>query len=223
MCAVRHYNGTVPPEPAHLPIQEISSLTRKTRSGYKPLIAGLCLLTGVSLGIHRQDASAPKTPILKRADSKPNQPSHSPPAALYKKSPTRTGYAEIVRKAARSHRVEPRLIAAIIHVESGGNRLAVSPRGAKGLMQLMPVVCKKYGVRDPFDMEQNITAGTAHFSSLLGFFGGDTELALAAYHCGLKRVIENNGVPPGLTQKFIRKIFDRYEGPVVCRQARTNG
>jgi len=223
MCAARPHNENVPPEIVPLPSEKILSPQRKLRSGYKSMIAGLCLLTGFSLSIHGQDTSAPESPILKRADSKPHQPSPSDPAALFKKNPSRRGYTDIVRRAAKRHQVDPRLIAAIIQVESGGDRRIVSPRGAKGLMQLMPAVCKKYRVRDPFDMEQNVGAGTAHLASLLTFFDGDTALALAAYHGGVQRVIKNNGVPPGPSQKFVRKIFDRYEGPVVCRKEQAGG
>lgn len=122
-------------------------------------------------------------------------------------------YSEIVKSMAIKYEVDPNLITAIIEIESKGNSRARSPRGAKGLMQIMPMICKAYGVTDPFDMEQNIRAGTAHLANLLQQLDGDLEQALAAYNCGLVRVIEYEGVPPFTeTRDYVRRVVNHYKG-----------
>ena len=121
-------------------------------------------------------------------------------------------YSEIVKSVAIRHKVDPNLITTIIEIESKGNSRVVSPRGAKGLMQIMPLICKKYSVTDPFDMEQNIRAGTAHLAYLLQQLNGDVEQALAAYNCGLVRVIEYKGVPPFTeTRNFVQRVVNHYK------------
>ena len=88
---------------------------------------------------------------------------------------------------------------------------ALSPRGAQGLMQLMPVVSRQYGVVDPFDMEQNIDAGSAYLAYLIKRFDGRLSHALAAYNCGPSRVVKYRGVPPiAETKKFVRHVHKRY-------------
>ena len=106
------------------------------------------------------------------------------------------------------HALDPKLIATIIFVESGGNHTAVSPRGAKGLMQLTPVVYRQYGVDDPFDIEQNIRVGTAYFAYLLDKFDGNLAHALAAYNCGPTRVMEHHGIPPiRETRDYVKRVW----------------
>ena len=120
-------------------------------------------------------------------------------------------YYKIVIDASTKFALDPKLIATIIYIESGGNVKAVSPRGAKGLMQLTPIVYKQYGVDDPFDIDQNIHVGTAHFSQLLNKFDGNLEHALAAYNCGPKRVIKYKGIPPiKETRDYVQRVMDLY-------------
>ena len=108
--------------------------------------------------------------------------------------------------------LDPKLIASIIYVESGGNRTAVSPRGAKGLMQLTPAVYRQYGVDDPFDIEQNIHGGTAYFAYLLDKFDGNLVHALAAYNCGPSRVVEHKGIPPiRETRDHVKRVLELYQ------------
>lgn len=120
-------------------------------------------------------------------------------------------YYRVIKDASTKHAVDPKLIAAIIYVESRGNVMAVSPRGAKGLMQLTSAVNEKYDVGDPFDVEQNISGGTAYLAYLLRKFDGNLEHALAAYNCGPSRVIEYKGIPPiKETQAYVEQIMNFY-------------
>ena len=118
----------------------------------------------------------------------------------------------IIIEVAGRHEMDPALIKAIIMAESGHNPKAVSKRGAKGLMQLMPVTAKSLGVEDVFDPEHNIKAGVVYFKKLLNQFDGDVELALAAYNAGSRKVRKYKGIPPfKATRIYIRKVFRYYE------------
>lgn len=117
-------------------------------------------------------------------------------------------FEEIVEECARKYGMNPSLIRKVIEVESGGNPRAVSPKGAMGLMQLMPETCRDLGVSDPFDVRQNIEGGVRYLRGLLDRFGS-LELALAAYNAGPGRVKAYGGVPPfPETQTFIRKVLE---------------
>jgi len=89
-----------------------------------------------------------------------------------------------VRRYATHYRVQPELIAALIDVESRWNPRAVSDKGAMGLMQLMPATAQRYGAFHPFDMEENIAAGTRYVTALMWEFHGDLRLVSAAYYAG---------------------------------------
>jgi len=115
-------------------------------------------------------------------------------------------------EVAGRHEMDPALIKAIIMAESGHNPKAVSKRGAKGLMQLMPLTAKSLGVEDVFDPEHNIKAGVVYFKKLLNQFNGDVKLALAAYNAGSRKVRKYKGIPPfRATRIYIRKVFKYYE------------
>ena len=91
---------------------------------------------------------------------------------------------QFVRQYARHYRVSPELVAALIDVESRWNPLALSSKGAIGLMQLMPATARRYGAFKPFDVEQNIAAGTRYVTALMWEFHGDLRLVAAAYYAG---------------------------------------
>lgn len=113
----------------------------------------------------------------------------------------------LITRHAGQNGLDPNLVRAVIQQESSGNPRAVSSAGARGLMQLMPETAAMYGVRDSFDPEQNIAAGTRHLAGLLREFNGDTSLALAAYNAGSGAVRKYGGVPPyAETQQYVRRI-----------------
>ena len=120
-----------------------------------------------------------------------------------------TPYAEFIAAAAQAHGVDPILVKALIQVESGYRPTARSPKGAVGLMQIMPATAREYKVRNPFDPKANIEAGVRHLKALLDRFGGDrTELALAAYNAGPGAVEKFNGVPPYRgTRNYVSRIL----------------
>jgi soluble lytic murein transglycosylase-like protein len=129
-------------------------------------------------------------------------------AAVKKKAGPHAPFEHIIHHAATTHQVDPDLIKAIIMAESRYNPKAVSKRGARGLMQLMPVTAKALGVEDSFDPEDNINGGVMYFKKLLDRFDGNVEFALAAYNAGSRYVRKYGGVPPfRQTQTYIHKVF----------------
>jgi soluble lytic murein transglycosylase-like protein len=115
-------------------------------------------------------------------------------------------YEPIVNQASEKYGVEKSMIYSIISQESYGNPNAVSPVGAKGLMQLMDATAKELGVKDSFDIEENIFAGTKYFRQMKDRYKDD-EKALAAYNAGPANVDKYNGIPPFKeTQKYISRI-----------------
>lgn len=117
----------------------------------------------------------------------------------------------IVREIAASERVSAQLLEAVIAVESDYNPRAVSPKGAQGLMQLMPATAERFGVVDPFDPRQNVRAGARYLRQLLDLFGGELRLALAAYNAGEQAVIRSgHRIPPyAETQRYVPRVLAR--------------
>jgi Transglycosylase SLT domain/Domain of unknown function (DUF4124) len=122
-------------------------------------------------------------------------------------------FAHIIRAAAERYGVDTRLVEAIVQAESAGNPTAVSPKGARGLMQLMPDRAAELGVRNSFDPHQNVDGGVRHVRDLLQRFGGDVTLALAAYNAGEGAVRTHGGVPPfAETREYVRRVRAMYDG-----------
>lgn len=117
----------------------------------------------------------------------------------------------LIDRVATEVSVSSRLLHAVIAVESNYDSRAVSPKGAKGLMQLMPDTAQRFGVRDPFDPEQNVRAGAAYLRWLLDMFAGDTRLALAAYNAGESAVIRSGNRIPDFaeTQAYVPRVLAR--------------
>jgi hypothetical protein len=115
-------------------------------------------------------------------------------------------FADLIREAAARHGLEPRLLAAVIRVESNFEHRARSHKGAMGLMQLMPATARQYAVADPYDPALNIEAGARHLRALLDRF--DLRLALAAYNAGEGAVRRYGGVPPyPETRAYVARIL----------------
>jgi soluble lytic murein transglycosylase-like protein len=121
-------------------------------------------------------------------------------------------YHMFIIQTASHHQIDPALIKAIIMTESGYNTKAVSKKGAKGLMQLMPKTAQSLGVEDIFNPHQNIAGGVQYFKQMVNRFNGDVKLALAAYNAGSRNVRNYNGVPPfKATHSYIKKVFKYYQ------------
>jgi soluble lytic murein transglycosylase-like protein len=118
----------------------------------------------------------------------------------------------LVAEAAQRHGLDPALVMAVVGVESGFQPQAVSPKGARGLMQLMPRTAREMGVADPFDPAANLDGGSRYLSSLVARYEGDLTKALAAYNAGMGAVARHGGVPPyAETRKYVQRVLGRYQ------------
>jgi len=151
------------------------------------------------------------------APGQPSSVSYSPPQTIRPGAPEASknlrldrNFDPIVEEAARAYDVDPRLIRAVIEVESGGNPHAVSPAGAQGLMQLMPKTGAELGMKNPFDPAQNITAGTRYLRQLIDRYQGNVRLALAAYNWGMGNLEKRPEAMPRETQRYIAKVENLY-------------
>ncbi len=119
---------------------------------------------------------------------------------------------KLVSKLAPLYEVDPKLVMAIISVESGFNVRAVSPKNARGLMQLIPETAKRFRVKNSFDAEDNIKGGIAYLQWLLAFFKGNVSLVAAAYNAGERSVERHRGIPPyPETKNYVKKIRKLYK------------
>ncbi len=140
-----------------------------------------------------------------------------PPAA---QAPTREDVDRWVNSASDQHRVDPDLIRSVIKAESGFNPRAVSPKGAQGLMQLMPSTASKLGVKDAFAPGENIEGGTRYLRDLLVLYNNDMAKALAAYNAGPQRVAQYNGVPPYReTHAYVARVIKDFNRTKLAARA----
>jgi hypothetical protein len=117
-------------------------------------------------------------------------------------------YEAIINACALQYGVDKSLVKAVIHAESGYDPNAVSPKGAAGLMQLMPKTAESLNVSNSFDPKENIRGGVRYLKFLLETFKGDVSLALAAYNAGLSRVAQYGGIPPFQeTRNYVAKVL----------------
>jgi hypothetical protein len=120
----------------------------------------------------------------------------------------------LIRKYSQIYGVDPSLVRAVMRHESGFKSTAVSPKGAQGLMQLMPGTAALMGVKDPFDPEQNIAGGVGYLRSCLDRFQHNVPLAVAAYNAGPESVARCGAIPPYReTQAFVNNVMGAYAGP----------
>jgi soluble lytic murein transglycosylase-like protein len=119
-------------------------------------------------------------------------------------------YADAIAAAADRNALDRALLAAVAKVESNFNPYAVSPRGACGILQLMPGTAKRFGVTNVFDASQNIDGGARYLRWLLDRFKGRVDLALAGYNAGEGAVDRHRGIPPfAETEWYVLKVLDR--------------
>lgn len=118
---------------------------------------------------------------------------------------------QVIEEMSKRHGVDVNLIKAIIKTESNNNPRAVSMKGARGLMQLMPPTARGLGVTNSLDPAQNVDGGVRYLKQLMALYGGNLELSLAAYNAGPGAVERHRGVPPYReTQQYVKKIGDLY-------------
>jgi len=149
-------------------------------------------------GFETEDYVAPAAATPAPAPTQPQPPAKLDPKAL-------------VSAAARKTAVPERLLQSVVKAESGFHADAVSPKGAIGLMQLMPATASQYGA-DPKDPAQNVEAGTAYLRDLLLKYNGDVNAALAAYNAGPGAVDKYHGVPPyAETQSYVGRVIRNFQ------------
>jgi len=130
------------------------------------------------------------------------------PAAPIAADAGQVPYGEIIDRFAAEQGVSAKLVRALVQVESAYQPRARSPKGAMGLMQLMPETARQYGVADPYDPTSNIEAGIKHLKSLLQRFPKSVALALAAYNAGEAAVMRFNAIPPyAETRNYVSRIL----------------
>ncbi len=135
------------------------------------------------------------------------------PSKLEKRA---SSYKDAIEAYSIAYEVDPKLIKAIIAIESCFDRKAVSSVGAQGLMQLMPATAKELGIDNSFDANSNIRGGIKYFSLMLTRFNDNTELALAAYNAGPRAVEKYGGIPPyAETKGYVKKVLKRYANYVA--------
>ena len=131
-----------------------------------------------------------------------------------------TGLNELVATVAARHDLSPQLIHAVIKTESNYNPYAISPKGALGLMQLMPSTARRFSVDHVFDPQENIEGGARYLKYLLELYNGDYPLALAAYNAGEAAVAKYNGIPPfPETQNYVVQVKNNLDKLAAAAQA----
>jgi len=176
------------------------------RSGARLNVSGYELL-GDKYRLHVQGGVA-EVPVEEIAAIEPEEIFEPSTEPLTEKTP----FQKLIHAAATRYNVDPDLIHSVISIESNFNPKAVSPKNARGLMQLMPRTAELLGVKDSFDPEQNIDGGTHYLRDLLKKYKNDLTLALAAYNAGPESVDRyGHRVPPYLeTMKYVQRIAKTY-------------
>src|ERR1700704_2796922 len=151
----------------------------------------------------------------------PSQLASIPSSGSVKTSPAKSPIPlnDVVNSASATYHLDPDLVNSVIHAESGFNAHAVSPKGARGLMQLMPGTANQLGVNDAFDPEANVTGGSHYLRELLELYNFDLVKALAAYNAGPQRVEQYRGVPPFReTRAYVARIVHEYNTKKIAQE-----
>jgi len=153
------------------------------------------------------------SPIDKKADRVYKDKSNTSTDIAQEKSKDSADYQSIIHAKAETYDIDPSLIKAVIETESNWNSMAISRKGAMGLMQLMPSTASDMDVSNPFNPEENIEGGTRYLRYLIERFKGDLTLALAAYNAGPKAVEKYGYIPPYTeTRQYVNKVLSLYNG-----------
>lgn len=156
------------------------------------------------------------TAQIESYEAAPPEPATSKPTSSMRDLPS------IIGEASERSRIDADFIASVIRAESGGNPRAVSPKGAKGLMQLMPHTASTLGVKNSFDPAENVDGGTRYLRELLLQYNGDAAKALAAYNAGPQRVQQYGGVPPYReTHAYVARVITDYNRKKAAAAKRT--
>jgi len=149
-------------------------------------------------------------------------PSTGPGPSIVEITPHPFDLTQAVKDVSGTYRLDPDLVTSVIRAESGFNVRAVSPKGAQGLMQLMPQTASQLGVRNPFDPQANVEAGTRYLRELLERYNFDLIKALAAYNAGPQRVEQYNGVPPYYeTKAYVARIVRDFNKKKLSAKSST--
>lgn len=203
---------------AHLPAAEYAvfktgfrlEIERHERSG---AVTRLFLVGGGVVEVRAGD--------IQRFEADDRVPGVASPAAAGLGEPGDGDLRQLVRSAGEAHGLDPDLIESVIHVESAGNPRAVSPKGASGLMQLMPETARALRVHDVFDPAQNVEAGTRYLRQLLDLYNHDLALALAAYNAGPEKVEAYKGIPPYReTRNYVSRVIRTFNQKKTAPPAR---
>src|SRR5208283_2228164 len=163
-----------------------------------------------------KDLTPPPTPAPTPAP--PSFPATAPARAAAPAPPV-VDLNQVVNSASAAYRLDPDLVNSVIHAESGFNARAVSPKGAQGLMQLMPSTANQLGVNNAFNPQQNVGGGSRYLRELLERYNFDLVKALAAYNAGPERVDQYHGVPPFReTRAYVARIIKDYNRKVAAQE-----
>ncbi len=164
---------------------------------------------------YEKDLSLP-APVPTEPPASTPAPSQSSKSGSPKPTPPLN---QVVDIASAQYHLDPDLVNSVIHAESGFNSHAVSPKGARGLMQLMPDTANHLGVNDVFDPQSNVTGGSRYLRELLERYNFDLVKALAAYNAGPERVEQYRGVPPFReTRNYVARIVHEYNTKKIAEE-----
>ena len=154
----------------------------------------------------------------------PPSPAEQPPAGKSAADSngklSQADLGEVLGRAGREHNLDVDLLASLVKAESGGNTRAVSPAGARGLMQLMPATAAGLGVKDSFKPEENVRGGSTYLDALLTRYHENLALALAAYNAGPAAVDKYRGIPPYReTEAYVARVIHEFNRRVLAREA----
>jgi len=140
-------------------------------------------------------------------------PANAPQTTAGGMPPTEDSFKKLITSVASRHQIDPDFVASVVKAESGFNPKAVSSKGARGLMQLMPQTAAGLGVVNALDPAANVEGGTKYLRQLLDQYDGDAVKALAAYNAGPQRVEHYGGIPPSREiRAYVARVIDDYNG-----------